>query len=83
MFFSDNEDDFARDPEVTEWLKIADTNTDPAKRKEYYAKAIKRITEEAYFLPLFSGIRSYGYDSNLNFVGYVDEIPRFYEYSWK
>ncbi len=83
VFFSDNEDDFARDPEVTEWLKIADTNTDPAKRKEYYAKAIKRITEEAYFLPLFSGIRSYGYDSNLNFVGYVDEIPRFYEYSWK
>ena len=83
VFFSQNEDDFARDPEVTEWLKVADTSTDPATRKEYYAKAIAKITGEAYFLSLFSGVRSYGYDSNLNFVAYVDEIPRFYEYSWK
>ena len=83
VFFSQNEDDFARDAEVTEWLKVADTSTDPATRKEYYAKAIAKITGEAYFLSLFSGVRSYGYDSNLNFVAYVDEIPRFYEYSWK
>lgn len=83
LFFSNNEDDFARDNDVTEWLAVADTSTDPQKRKEYYAKAIKRITEQAYMLPLFSGIRSYGYDSNLNFTPYADEIPRFYEYSWK
>ena len=83
VFFSENEDDFARDPEVTEWLETADTSTDPDERKAFYAKAIERITEQAYFLSLFSGIRSYGYDSNLAFVAYVDEIPRFYEYEWK
>lgn len=83
VFFSNDEDDFARDPEVTKWLEIADTSTDPEKRKEYYAKAIKRITEQAYIFSLFSGVRSYGYDSNLDFIAYVDEIPRFYEYSWK
>ena len=83
VFFSGNEDDFARDREVTEWLGIADTSTAPETRKAFYAKAIERITEQAYFLSLFSGIRSYGYDSNLAFVAYVDEIPRFYEYSWK
>jgi len=82
-FFNGNADDYARDPEVTEWLKVADTNTDPEKRKEFYAKAIKRITEQAYFLSLYTGVRSYGYDSNLDFIPYVDEVLRFHEYSWK
>jgi peptide/nickel transport system substrate-binding protein len=83
LFFKGSEDDFARDKDVIEWLKVADTNTDPEKRKEHYAKAIKRITEQAYLVPLYSGVRSYGHDSNLDFVGYADEIPRYYEYSWK
>ena len=83
VFFSGNEDDFARDPEVTKWLQTADTSTDPKTRKAFYGKAIGRITEQAYFLPLFSGIRSYGHASDLDFTAYVDEIPRFYEYGWK
>lgn len=82
-FFSNNADDFARDAEVTEWLKVADTSTDPEKRKAYYSKAIKRITEQSYVLSLFTGVRSYGYDSNLNFIPFVDEVLRFHEYSWK
>ncbi len=82
-FFSNNADDFARDAEVTEWLKVADTSTDPEKRKEFYGKAIKRITEQSYVLSLFTGVRSYGYDSNLNFIPFVDEVLRFHEYSWK
>ena len=83
VFFGGNEDDFARDAEVTGWLQVADTSTDPDRRREYYGRAIERITDQAYVLPLFSGIRSYGYDSDLGFVAYVDEIPRFYEYGWK
>ncbi len=83
VFFGGNEDDFARDAEVTGWLQVADTSTDLDRRREYYSRAIERITDQAYVLPLFSGIRSYGYDSDLGFVAYVDEIPRFYEYSWK
>ena len=82
-FFSNNADDFARDAEVTEWLKVADTSTDPENRKEYYGKAIQRITEQSYVLSLFTGVRSYGYDANLNFIPYVDEVLRFHEYSWK
>lgn len=82
-FFSGNADDYARDPEVTEWLKTADTDTDPKKREAYYAKAIERITDQAYFLSLYTGVRSYGYDANLNFISYVDEVLRFHEYSWK
>ncbi len=82
-FFSGNADDFARDPDVTKWLNVADTNTDPEKRKEYYAKAIKRITDQSYVVSLYTGVRSYGYDKNLNFMPFVDEVLRFHEYSWK
>ena len=63
VFFGGDEDDFARDAEVTGWLQVADTSTDPDRRREYYGRAIERITDQAYVLPLFSGIRSYGYDS--------------------
>jgi peptide/nickel transport system substrate-binding protein len=83
VFFKGSEDDFARDQQVTDWLQTADTSTDPEKRKEYYAKAIARITDQAYFLPLFSGVRYYGYDSDLNFTPSADEIPKYYESSWK
>ncbi|MEM7120961.1 MAG: ABC transporter substrate-binding protein [Pseudomonadota bacterium] len=83
IFFNGGEDDFAQDADVIEWLKSADTSTDPDERKDLYGKAIARITEQAYILPTFSGIRSYGWDSNLDFTPYADEIPRFYEYGWK
>ena len=81
--FNGGEDDFAQDPQVTEWLGVADTNTDAEVRKDFYRKAIARISEQAYILPTFSGVRGYGWDSELNFTPYADEIPRFYEYSWK
>ncbi len=82
-FFTLGPDDYARDPQVTEWLKVADTSTDPEKRKAFYAKAIERITDQAYLLSLYTGVRGYGYDSILNFIPYVDEVLRFHEYSWK
>jgi len=83
VFFQGSEDDFANDKEVAAWLHTADTNTDPAVRKENYAKAIAKITGEAYWVPMFSGVRGYGWDSELAFTPYADEIPRFYLYSWK
>lgn len=83
VFFNGGEDDYAKDPEVIEALKIADTSVDPEVRKANYAKAIKRITEQAYLVPTFSGIRGYAWNPDLDFKPYADEIPRFYEYGWK
>lgn len=83
FFFKGGDDDFAQDKDVIEWLKTGDSVTDPAQRKEAYGKAIQRITEKAYSIPLFSGVRGYAWDENLDFTPYADEIPRFYEYSWK
>ncbi|MER9138907.1 ABC transporter substrate-binding protein [Mesorhizobium sp. M0830] len=83
VFFNGGDDDFAHDQQVIDALKLADTSTDPGVRKEHYSKAIARITSQAYWVPMFSGIRSYTWNSDLDFRPYPDEIPRFYEYGWK
>jgi peptide/nickel transport system substrate-binding protein len=83
VFFSDGPDDYARDADVINWLKIGDTTIDPEVRKENYRKAIHRITERAYWLPMFSYVRNYAYSENLNFRAYRDEILRYYAYDWK
>ena len=59
-----------------------DTNVDQAVRKDNYAKAIKRITEQVYWLPMFNHVRNYAYDEALVFIPYQDEIPRFWQYGW-
>ena len=81
--FNGAEDDYARDDQVLEWLSVADTNVDVEVRKENYRNVIRQVSENAYILPLFSGVRGYGWNADLDFTPYPDEIPRFYEYGWK
>jgi len=82
-FFTLGKDDFARDEDVAAWLKTGDGSSDPAVRQEAYSKAIAKITGELYWLPMFSHVRNYAFVEGLEFQGFVDEIPRFYAYSWK
>jgi len=81
--FTFSEDDLNRDPEVRDWLRIADTSIDPALRKENYKKALDRISDQAYWLPISSWPLVYAYSSDLVFAPYTDEIPRFWESKWK
>ena len=81
-FFKKGKDDFAMDDEVAAWLEAGDTNMDTAVREENYAKAIAKITEEVYWLPMFNHVRNYAYNEELNFTPYQDEIPRFWQYGW-
>ncbi len=82
-FFTLGPDDFAQDEELAAWLETGDSSPDPATREEAYAKAIARITERLYWLPMFSHVRNYAFVEGLEFKGFVDEIPRFYAYSWR
>ena len=82
-FFTGSADDFTGDKELEGWVKDADTNTDPKKREELYKKAIDRIMDRMYWLPMNSYAVYYAYTSELNFTPYKDEIPRYYLYSWK
>ncbi len=81
-YFRGSPDDIARDPEVEAWLATADTSTDETIRKTNYAKAIHRITDQAYCIPINSFSLDYAAVRDLSFKGYEDEIPRFYRYKW-
>lgn len=82
-FFTMGPDDFARDEQVAAWLETGDSSSDPAARQEAYSSAIAQITGELYWLPMFSHVRNYAFVDGLEFQGFVDEIPRFYAYSWQ
>jgi len=82
-FFTGSPDDFTGDKELQGWVKEAGSNPDPKKREELYKKAVERVMDQMYFLPLNSYSIFYAYTEDLNFKPYRDEIPRYYLYSWK
>ncbi len=82
-YFKFSEHDYARDPEIKAWLETADGTANSAKRKEAYGKALKKIADQAYWVPLFSYARYYAYTSDLNFEPSPDELANFYASSWK
>ena len=82
-FFSNNADDDTRDPEVTALIKQGGSVSDPDQRRKAYSAALKRITEQAYWLPLTTSVTNYAFSKTLNFKPFPDELPRFYLSSWK
>ena len=81
--FGGGNDDYARDPELQKLLEEGGSTSEPAKRKAVYSAAIKRITEQAYWLPLHTYVTTYGFAKTLDFKPFADELPRFYMYGWK
>lgn len=71
------------DPEVQGWFKAALETVDPTERKALYEKALKKVAEEAYLLPLFQYSQNYVHGVNVNFDAPIDGLPRLNEVSWK
>jgi peptide/nickel transport system substrate-binding protein len=82
-YFRHSVDDYARDPELRDWLEAADTSTDAEKRKELYAKALRKINDQAYAVPLFVYGRTYAYNKDFDFPLTQDEMAHFYLARWK
>jgi peptide/nickel transport system substrate-binding protein len=78
--FSTN--DFAHDAEVQKLVIAGGGTTDRTERAKNYSAAIKRITEQAYLVPLFTSVGFYAYRKEVNFKAWPDELPRFYLSSW-
>lgn len=83
VYFEFSDDDVTRDPQVRDWLAQGDTSVDPNVRKEAYKKALVRIAEQIYAMPLYSLPVNYAYTKDLTFTAYPDELPRFWESRWK
>ena len=82
-FYNFTEVDFARDPEVRDWLAEGDATIDTGQRKTVYKKALQRIADQAYVLPLFTWVANYVYSQELDFTPYPDAVPRFFLAKWK
>lgn len=82
-FFKMVPEDYARDEEISGWLDVADGSLDPEERKEYYGKAIEKITQEVYWFPMFTGIENFAFSEAFDFVPPRDNFVNFYAYGWK
>ena len=82
-FFKGAADDGAQDQEVIAWLSTADSSTDPKVRKDNYTKALKKIAQQAYWVPLYTYAMFYAFNKELDFPVHADAIARFYLAEWK
>lgn len=83
VYFGGGPDDINKDPEVIALLKTGDTSVDPSVRKKAYADALGLIAERAMGVPLYALVTYYVSSKGLDYQSYADEIPRFWEMSWK
>ncbi len=83
VFFKLSRDDVNRDEEVRDLLELGDSSANPTRRKEAYAKGLALIQERAYALPLYSLPTYYVAAKDLAFEAPPDELPRFWEMSWR
>lgn len=83
QFFKLGSLDDARDAEVAGWLDAADSATDPAVRQDNYSKALKKIADEAYWVPMFSYNTNYVFTPEVTYTPTPDEVLRFTDMVWK
>ena len=82
-FFGGGDQDYARDPEVQRLVLEGGEVGDPDQRRRAYSAAIRRITEQAYMLPLFTFVTTYAASRQVGFKPSPDEVPRFYLATWR
>ena len=82
-FFKGTADDTYDDQEVKAWLEEGDTSVEPETRKEAYSKALKKIADEAYWVPLWTYPYTYAFSEELDFTPTSDELPHFALTGWK
>ncbi len=82
-FFTGGPQDYTRDPEVERLVEEGGATINPDQRRAAYTAALKRISEQADFMPLFTEITTYAMVKDLAFRPSADELPRFFLASWR
>ena len=82
-FFRGSPDDLNRDEQVMAALARGDGSTDPAVRRGAYAEAMRRIADQAFWVPLWTFPLTYAHHPQLEFTPAADEVPRFYNARWR
>jgi len=82
-FFGGGDNDNARNPDLAALIEQGGATTSAEKRRQFYDRAIRMIGEQALWLPLHTYVTTYAFARTLNFHPSSDEVPRFYQASWK
>ncbi|MEC5318143.1 ABC transporter substrate-binding protein [Brenneria populi subsp. brevivirga] len=82
-YFGGGDDDMVKDAQLAAWLKVADASPDNEVRKQNYSLALKKIADQAYWIPLYNYNINYGLSKDLNFTPQPDEFARWWLSSWK
>ena len=81
-FFQGTVSDYMMDQDVQSWLAAAAATADRALREDNYRRAFEKIANEAYLLPLMTGVTYYAADSALQFPRPQDGFPLMYMAHW-
>ncbi len=82
-FFAGGDNDYARIPELQSLIEQGGATTSADRRRGFYSRAIRMISDQALWLPLHTYVTTYGFSRTLNFKPTTDELPRFYQSSWR
>lgn len=82
-FFSGTGDDMAKDQEVIELVSEATSIVDQDRRNTLYADALKKITDKAYWVPLWTYSMDTAVAEGLQISVDPDEFIPFWDASWK
>lgn len=82
-FFEFTPDDTVHDSQVRDALALGDRTMNKMDRLAAYRAALDRISQEAYWLPLFTWSVNYAFTKELNFIAPADELPRFFSSTWQ
>lgn len=81
-FFSGTGDDVWMDSEVIDLVTEATSIVDQPRREELYAKALTKITEEAYWVPLWTFSMNTAMAKDLELSVDPDEFVPFWDATW-
>jgi peptide/nickel transport system substrate-binding protein len=81
-FFQGTVNDYIMDQDVQGWLAAAAATADRAVREDNYRRAFEKIANEAYLVPLVTGVTYYAADSALEFPRPQDGFPLMYMARW-
>jgi peptide/nickel transport system substrate-binding protein len=82
-FFAGTGDDLTNDAETTKAVRAGGSTMDAAKRKAEYAKAVRRVADQAFWVPLWTYSVNCAQVRDLDFRMGADEFVPFERARWK
>ncbi len=73
----------SNDASVAQQMEAAARTIDPEERKRLYSAALKRIAEQAYWIPLYTYSQNYLVSPDLMFPVPKDGLPRLFRAHWR